>query len=167
MSAERFSTGKQFYWQEEAYQVRRVLPDNNLNIVNLRTNEAQTVALTQLVKALLADELRFTYPKSSRDQTAHHYSDWSDYPETLRAIAQYRLEVIRPLLDLPPHQRKKALKDRVQELKASREDNQRSLATALSVASIYRWILSTRPVATIFAHLFLIRRSAAESSNHD
>jgi putative transposase len=140
MSAQRFSTGKQFYWQAETYQVRRILSDNNLYIVNLRTNEAQIVTLTRLVSALFADELRFTPPNSSSAPPTRHYSDWSDYPETLRATAQYRLEVIRPLLDLPPHQRKQALKARVQELKARREDNQRTLTTALSVASIYRWI---------------------------
>lgn len=140
MSAERFSAGKQFYWQKEIYQVRRLLSENNLVIFNLQTAEMQTVALAQLVEALFAGELQFTSNTSSAGQTVTDYVDLSDCPKILRAIAEYRLEVIQPLLSLAPHQRKKAIKMRIRNLKATREDNERSLSTALSVASIYRWI---------------------------
>jgi putative transposase len=141
MSAERFSTGKQFYWQDEVYEVRRLLPGNNLDIANLQTGEMQTVALAHLVKALFAGELRFVISGQSAGQAAESdYIDLSDCPEALRAIAEYRLEVIHPLLNLPPHQRKKAIRTRVKELKGERKDNERSLRTALSVASVYRWI---------------------------
>lgn len=140
MSAKRFSTGKQFYWQKEIYQVRRLLPENNLLIVNLQTAETQTVALTQLVKALFAGDLRFTDGAPSAGQAIADYIDLSDCPERLRAIAEYRLEVIQPVLGLAPHQRKKAIKMRIRSLKAAREDNEQSLSTALSVSSVYRWI---------------------------
>lgn len=140
MSAERFSAGKQFHWQEEVYQVRRLLPTNDLVIINLRTAETQIVALAQLVEALFAGELRFTDHVSPAEEAATDYVDLSDCPERLRAIAEYRLDVIQPLLGLAPHQRKKAIKTRIKHLKAAREDNERSLLTALSVASVYRWI---------------------------
>jgi putative transposase len=140
MSAERFSAGKQFYWQKEAYQVRRLLPENNLVIVNLQTAETQIVALAQLVGALFAGELRFTDNTPSAGQAATNCVDLSDCPQRLRAIAEYRLEVIQPLLGLAPHQRKKAIKMCIRGLKAAREDNERSLRTAISVSSIYRWI---------------------------
>ena len=140
MSAERFSAGKQFYWQKEVYQVRRLLPENSLIIVNQQTAETQIVALAQLVEALFAGELRFTGNTPSAEQAATDYVDLSDCPQRLRAIAEYRLEVIQPLLELAPHQRKKAIKMCIRSLKTARDDNERSLSTALSVASIYRWI---------------------------
>lgn len=140
MSAERFSTGKQFYWQKKLYQVRRLLPENNLVIVNQQTAATQIVALAQLVAALFAGELRFTDNVPTAGQAGADSIDWSDYPERLRAIAEYRLTVIQPLLGLAPRQRKKALQGRISSLKATREDNERSLSTALSVASVYRWI---------------------------
>jgi putative transposase len=140
MSAKRFSPGKQFYWQKEIYQVRRLLPENNLVIDNLQTAEMQIVALDQLVKALFAGELRFTDSAPADEKALADYIDLSDCPERLRSIAEYRLKVIQPLLDLAPHQRKKAIKMRIRSLKAAREDNERSLNTALSVASVYRWI---------------------------
>jgi putative transposase len=140
MGAERFSAGKQFYWQKEIYQVRRLLSENNLVIFNLQTAETQIVTLAQLAEALFAGELRFIHNTPSIGQVATDYIDLSDCPERLRAIAEYRLEVIQPFLSLAPHQRKKAIKMRIRNLKATREDNERSLSTALSVASIYRWI---------------------------
>jgi hypothetical protein len=131
MSTERFSAGKQFCWQDEVYEVRRLLPGSNVKIINLRTGETQTVALVQLVKALFAGELRFVIGSQSATQAAKSsYIDWSDCPEALRAIAEYRMEVICPLLDLPPHQRGKAIRTRVKELKARRNNNERSLQTA-------------------------------------
>jgi putative transposase len=141
MSAQRFSVGKQFCWQGETYEVRRLLPDGNLNVVKLRTGETQSIAFTHLVKVLWAGELQFVV----EGQFAKHvppkdYDDLSDCPEALRAIAEYRLEIIRPLLGLPPHQRKKAVQAQVKALKKERQVNARSLQTAISVTSVYRWI---------------------------
>jgi len=141
MSAQRFSVGKQFHWQGATYEVRRLLPDSNLNVVNVRTGEAQTVACTQLVRDLLADELHFVVDgRPVKRASKSDYVDLSDCPESLRAVAEYRLEVIRPLLDLPPHGRRRAVQTRVKTFRDKRWTNERTLQTAISVASVYRWM---------------------------
>jgi putative transposase len=141
MSAQRFSVGKQFHWHGETYEVKRLLSNNNLNVINVRTGEAQTVAFSQLINALLAGELYFVIDGRPVKQTSKSdYVDLSDCPESLRAIAEYRLEVIRPLIDLPPHQRKKAIQARVKAFREKRQTNERTLQTAISVTSVYRWI---------------------------
>ena len=141
MSAQRFSVGKQFHWQGATYEVRRLLPDGNLNVVNVRTGETQTVACTQLVRDLLADELHFVVDgRPVKRASKSDYVDLSDCPESLRAVAEYRLEVIRPLLDLPPHGRRRAVQTRVKTFRDKRWTNERTLQTAISVASVYRWM---------------------------
>ena len=122
MSGQRFNIGKQFCWQDEVYEVRRLLPDGSLNVINLQSGEAQAVVFTQLVEALWAGELQFVIadqPVKPVDQM--DYIDLSDCPESLRAVAEYRLEVIRPILELPSHQRKKAIKARVKALRKKRQ----------------------------------------------
>jgi putative transposase len=141
MSAQRFSVGKQFRWQGETYEVRRLLPDGNLNVVNVQSGEARSVAFIQLVKALWIGELQFVVDGRPVKQVLQKdYVDWSDYPESLRAIAEYRLEIIRPFLDLAPDQRKKAIRARVKALRKQRQSNERTLKMVISVTSIYRWI---------------------------
>lgn len=142
MSAERFSTGKQFHWQGETYEVRRLLPGNNLNLANVRTGETRTVPVILLVEALFADGLQFVSDDrlSKRAIKSGGYVDLSDCPRALRAVAEYRLEIIRPLLELPPCERKKAIETRVREFKEKRDNSERHLEAAISVASVYRWI---------------------------
>lgn len=141
MSAQRFKTGTQFCWQGQFYEVRRLLPDSDLNIVNLQTDEVQTVTFIQLFKALLEDDLRFVINGQPAKRTYQsHYIDLSDCPEHLRAIAEYRLEVIRPFLELPAHERKEAIKARVEELKAEQSGAEGTLQGAISVVSVYRWV---------------------------
>ena len=48
MSAQRFKTGTQFSWQGQFYEVKRLLPGSELNIVNLHSDEVQTVTFIQL-----------------------------------------------------------------------------------------------------------------------
>ena len=104
MTAHRFSTGKQFCWNGQFYEVRRLLPENRLNIADLHTGETQSVAFLQLFKALLNAELQFVLNGQPVKQPQHNdYLDLSDYPDYLRAVAEYRLEVIKPLPNLPPH----------------------------------------------------------------
>ncbi len=141
MSAQRFSVGKQFRWRDEVYEVKRLLPDGNLNLINIRTGEAQTVACIQLVRDLLADELRFLVGGQPVERVSKSsYVDLSDCPESLRAVAEYRLEVIRPLLDLPPRGRRRAVRARVKKFRDERQTNERSLQTSISVTSVYRWM---------------------------
>jgi putative transposase len=141
MSSERFSTGKQFHWQDEIYVIRRLLPGSNLNVTNVRTGETQTVPVIQLIEALFADELQFVGSgQLSKRAIRSDYIDLSDCPETLRAVAEHRLEIIRPLLKLSPRERGKAVEATVDEFREKRQNNERSLRTAISMSSIYRWI---------------------------
>lgn len=141
MSAERFSTGKQFFWQGDTYEVRRLLPGSNLSVVNVRTGAVQTISFSVLLKALFDSELSFGGSgRLAEGAVKSGYVDLSDCPEELRVIAEYRLEVILPLLKLPPGERKKAIEARVEEFKKKRQDNERSMQTAISVSSVYRWI---------------------------
>ncbi len=66
MSAQRFSVGKQFQWQGETYEVKRLLSNDNLNVSSVRTGKVQTVAFPQLINALLAGELYFMMAMGTR-----------------------------------------------------------------------------------------------------
>jgi hypothetical protein len=59
MSAQRFSTGRQFVWNGQRYEIRRLLADNKMNITDLRTAESRVVSYIELYQALLAEELQF------------------------------------------------------------------------------------------------------------
>jgi putative transposase len=140
MSAQRFSVGQQFLWAGACYEVRRLLADSQLEIVSLRTNEPQTVPFLQLYTSLLTNALQFVVDDGQPIQKMHHsdYIDLADCPEFLRAVAEYRLEIIRPFLDVPSHQRKAAIAARVKELQ--QQHHPRTLKTMVSVVSVYRWI---------------------------
>lgn len=141
MSAQRFSTGKQFSWQSEVYEVRRLLPGHQLTIANLQTGQARTVTHIQLYQALVADELHFVFDGTSATRTHKHiYVDLTDCPDELRRVAEYRFEVICPLLTLPSHERHQAIKARVTEFRQEAFSHGHTLETAISKASVYRWL---------------------------
>jgi hypothetical protein len=109
MSAQRFSTGQHFLWQEVEYEVKRLLPESRLLIEQLATTELQQVAFTVLAQALFAGELRFVTAAGSAPPAAKEsLITLADYPPHLRALAEYRWEVIRPLLALAPTARTRA-----------------------------------------------------------
>jgi putative transposase len=140
VSAQRFSIGTQFTWQGQFYEIRRRLPDSQLNLVNLHTNEAQSVAFVQLYQALVVDELHFVVDQQPLDKlNKSGYPDLSDCPPSLRAVAEYRLKLIEPLLELPPPQRKKEIRTLVEQ-QQSQSPTQRTLQNVVSAASIYRWL---------------------------
>lgn len=140
MSAQRFNVGCQFLWGETFYEVKRLLPASQLEVVSLHSHEAQPVTFLQLYRALLADELQFV--KEGQPLKKNHpgaYMDLADCPEALRAIAEYRLAIIRPFLELPAHQRKKAIAAWVEEVRQHAQPP-RTLKTVISVVSVYRWL---------------------------
>lgn len=139
MSAQRFATGKHFIWLGEEYQVERLLPENQLTIEHLQTAKRQNVAFATLVQALFAGELQFV---TAADTTpAASPITLADYPPHLRALAEYRWEVIRPLLALSPSERTRArVAERVAELRQARQAGAKFPKTAVSSASIYRWM---------------------------
>lgn len=139
MSAERFSVGKEFVWNNALYRVIRLLPGNVLTIENMATGSLDTVELTKLITALFANELTFQTP-AIQDKFTYAYDDLDECPSDLRQIAEYRLSVIKSLLG---HRLTRAIiSQRVAEVQASYDEigNQSRLKNAISVSSIYRWI---------------------------
>jgi putative transposase len=142
MSARRFSTSSQFIWQNVVYEVKRLLPENMVNIENVQTAAGLIVPFTDLAQALFEGELHFIVQGRSADQTiTGQQATLSDYPPHLRALAEYRLEVIRPLLSLGPNERsREVVAARVAEIKQAQQAGKAFPKTAISVASIYRWL---------------------------
>jgi putative transposase len=147
MSGQSFSYGAQFRWQRVVYEVVQTLPGGQVIIENVLTGARLVIEMPVLVDALFDGELQFVIEgKQAKEDTQdgisveNAYLDLTDCPERLVAIARYRLEVIRPLLDMGWRTRA-AVVTRVQEVKAAnaREDAY-GLQCAVSVASVYRWI---------------------------
>ena len=95
MSAHRFSTGQSFYWNGNIYEVKRLLPEGQINLEEFATGAIQIVAVQQLVEALFAGDLKFLIETRSGKRNASDQPlpeevqiDLSDYPE-----AQYGFQV--------------------------------------------------------------------------
>ncbi|KAA3662709.1 MAG: hypothetical protein DWQ04_12665 [Chloroflexi bacterium] len=140
MSTARFSTGREFVWQGVIYEVKRLLPNQQLQIENIATGQVRRVAFQELVEALVAKQLTFWANGKPVSGPKSGYIDLSDCPEHLRAIAEYRLVVIKPLLALG-HTTigKEAILARIQEVKTEQEKG-KIQQMPLSSASVYRWL---------------------------
>ncbi len=140
MSAQRFTTGKHFIWQAEEYRVVRLLPEQQITIEHVQTATRQNVAFTTLVQALFTGELQFVAAPGTGVLAVSSIT-LADYPPHLRALAEYRWEVIRPLLALSPNERsRERVAERVAEIRQAREAGAQFPKAAVSSASIYRWI---------------------------
>jgi len=146
MSVHRFSSGARFRWHDQTYEVRRLLPDQQVNIEDIFSGAVLVIELSVLVHALFAGELHFVRtagppsPDSNSLGAASGYLDLADCPAELVAIARYRLAVIQPLLELTSRTRE-AVAARAREVStAPVEIGQHALHRAVSPASIYRWI---------------------------
>lgn len=145
MSRYRFSSGARFRWQGTTYQIIRLLPLGQANIENILSGATLIVEISTLIQALFACELHFVSKNGNivldaqeeTEITEPHLSI-SDYPAELVSIARYRLDVIRPLLEMQRRTRADVL-DHVQKIKTTQQD-ERSLQNSVSAASIYRWI---------------------------
>ncbi len=142
MSAQRFSTSKQFVWRSVIYEVKRLLPGSMLTIENVQTAESRIVPFADLAQALFEGDLDFiTRGQQANRAKTGKQATLSDYPPHLRAVAEYRLEVIRPLLSLEPKERtREAVAARVAEIEQARQAGETFPTTVISIASIYRWI---------------------------
>ena len=145
MSKRRFSSGARFRWLDTTYQITRLLPVGQANIENLLSGATSVVEISTLVKALFAFELHFVskngngFPEAQEEGRIKEPDlSLSDYPTGLVDIARYRLEVIRPLLEMRRRSRADVL-DRVQKIKTTQQ-GEHSLQNSVSAASIYRWI---------------------------
>jgi len=150
MSAHRFSTGQSFYWNGNIYEVKRLLPDGQINIEDFASGAIQIVAVQQLVEALFAGDLQFlieTRPgkRNVPDQPLPEevQIDLSDYPEHLVKKARFRLHVIKPLLTLNPSERTREVIDqRIQAVKVeiAADLKKQNFLRGLSRRSLFRWL---------------------------
>lgn len=142
MSTQRFALTTQFSWQNGTYEVRRLLPGSQLVIEDLHTGARRTVSFTDLAQALFAGELQFIEPGGSTLPTVKTPQvTLADYAPRLRAIAEYRLEVIRPLLPLRAEERsREVVAARVAEIQHARQTGTVFPTEVISIASIYRWL---------------------------
>ena len=148
MSAQRFSVGKQIHWRGESFEIKRLLPDHQINLENILTGVAISTGVSDLVRALYDGTLEFMqegkHVKSRKDKPTLQakYLDLGDCPEPLKAIARFRLWVIEPLLDplCEPRTRQSVI-ERVKQVNASLSSEEREpVAQTVSMASVYRWI---------------------------
>lgn len=139
MTARRFSTGSRFLWNNVLYEVRRLLPENNINIANMETGEMDTVAFILLYRDLIEGKIRFEGEGASSDKPPS-VIDWSDISEECRQIIEFRKQVIEPLVDIPPQERKVGIERRVEEYRKKFIGKPKTMLTAISEASIYRWL---------------------------
>ncbi len=147
MKPQRLSSGARFEWHGRAYQINRLLPEGKVNLEELLTGAIAIVEMATLVRALFDDELHFQVEnkpsRSTSSQESHHPSTslaLSDYPAELVAIAQYRLDVIRPLLNLEKRTRA-VVQARVQAIRtAQRPEAERTLRNTVGITAVYGWI---------------------------
>ena len=140
MITARFSTGREFIWQDVFYEVKRLLPNQQLQIENVATGQVRRVAFQELVEALVAKQLTFLTNGKQVSRPKSGYIALSDCPEHLRVIAQYRLEVIKPLVALRRAKiGREAVLARIQEVKTEQEKGEKQ-QRPLSPASVYRWL---------------------------
>ena len=146
MSAQRFSVGKQIQWHSVWFEIKRLLPNHQLNLENVLTGALITASISDLIRDLYEGPLAFVqegkHVKVGKDQAMGKvkYLDLGDCPDALKAIAHFRLWVIEPLLDLQPRTRR-AVVERVKQVNALVATEEGRLgARTVSVASVYRWL---------------------------
>lgn len=149
MSAQRFSAGKRFQWQDATYEIRRLLPEGKIDIENVFTGDVTVVELLALIGALFDGKLRFVLDgklarpsPDGESSTQSRFADLASCPEHLLVIARRRLDAIQPLLAMKPQDRTRlAVEARVQEILVTDTSEQsHGLDESASTASIYRWI---------------------------
>lgn len=153
MSAHRFSTGKQFRWRESVYEVKRLLPQAEVNLEEVTSGAIRIVPLHELVTALFAEELIFLDPsRTTKSERGDRFTalmrndqELSDYLPEHVAVAHRRLKIIEPLVALGPDCTLEAVKARVHEVQAAEaQPSTRTLKTVLSWRSVYRWLKDYR-----------------------
>ena len=151
MPAQRLTFGTMFRWEGVDYKLVRLLPPpgQKANIENLVTGEVQTVSIDTLIRALFAGRLELQVTgrnakkaEASEISTQNKYPALDDVPPHLVEIAEYRLGVIQPLLDMPRAERTLAVVlARVEEVKAQlTPESHNGLASKVSKTSIYDWM---------------------------
>src|SRR5258708_750629 len=130
MPAQRFSAGQRFRWNERVFEVQRLLPADQINILDLITEATQVLPTKTLVTALFQGELSFVVV-GKQSLKAKERAALDDYPQHLVEQAKFRLMVITPLLDVA-HRTRVMIAERAKEMTVDKQK--------VSIPSIYRWI---------------------------
>lgn len=156
MSAQRFSIGKQFRWQGILYEVKHLLPHDEVNLEEVGSCTVQVVPVSKLVAALFAEDLFFivrtkpmTRPTSQTGTCTGdtvECAELSDYPPKLVAVARRRFKIIEPLLALGSQCTLTAVQTRIAEVRAAEgnSNGSQALEVALSWRTVYRWLADYR-----------------------
>jgi putative transposase len=142
-----FKRGQRFVWKDIAY----VVTHTQKNIIRIETlsdgstsGERKNVELKELNEAWKNSELQFEVSKrlanpllKDKVVVQNKYFSWEDVDQALRKKAEWRLEVIQPLLDVKNRTRE-MVRDRATNKKLQQEAGENGYA--LSEPSIYRWI---------------------------
>lgn len=138
MGTQRFSLNSEFVWEQVLYQVTRVLRSQLVEIQSVLDGQSKVVPYQTLFQALTDGQLRFLGPEHQPITTPK--ISLEDYTPTQQEIARYRLQVIEPLLALPPYRRSsKDLNARVDEVKQAQASGKMP-SYPVSYTSIYRWL---------------------------
>jgi len=150
MSAYRFSTGRLFTWQDRLYQVKRLLPDGEINLEDYATGAVLITPIKQLVTDLFGGKLKFvvdTRPKKSSNDgillPEERPLDLSDYPSHLVEKARFREYVLKPLAAIPPRNRtKQIVEKRVETIRGEigGDPARCHLLRGLTPRNVYRWL---------------------------
>ncbi|MAT96866.1 MAG: hypothetical protein CL608_06960 [Anaerolineaceae bacterium] len=138
MSTQRFSPKSKFVWDQVLYQVTGVPGPLLIEIESLLDGQSKVVSCLKLVQALTDGQLRFV--RSDHQPITTPKISLEDYSPGQQETARYRLQVIEPLLTIPPHQRStKDLITRVEEVKQAQEAGEMP-SYPVSYTSVYRWL---------------------------
>ena len=142
MIAQRFAPGKQIMRGGETLEIARQLPGNQIQLENITSGAVITANLNELIGDLYDGRLEFVVEgKGSRKaqngqpNTEVKYLPLSDCPPELLGQAEFRLKVIRPLLDIE-HRSRSIVVARVREIRADPQHGRKKV----SVTSVYGWI---------------------------
>ncbi len=146
MTIHRFAPGQRFSWQGGTYEIKRILmPEQRANVENLETGALLLVELAELTHELFAGALWFVEDGLLSKTHPAPALDLSSYPEDVVQIARWRLQVIRPLLDLPPRElTEAAVIEHVSQIQSTLSDSSRKLNQFVSRTTVYRWINAYR-----------------------
>ncbi len=138
----RFKPSQQFKWGTDHFIVVDVTK-TTLLIEDIHTRERKQIPIDELIAAWVQEELRFVVATrlagnrvdDGDTSIEHMYRRWDEIPEHMRNLAEWRLFVIQPLLNLDRRTRAD-IDARV----ASVLDEAKARGYRVSVASVYRWL---------------------------
>jgi putative transposase len=142
MISQCFSPGKQFMWNEEAFEIDHLLTGDQIQLENIANGGMLTACISDLTNELFQGHLAFISSKNSlkkrrkgNTENEEKYLELSDCPEKLLEKANFRLDAIKPLLDKHTFTRAQVDARAKEILKQSGSGVKRA-----STASLYRWI---------------------------